>query len=197
MRCSVDTPPPTIAATESFRAVDTVDGVAVGAVAQPALRLASRPTPLSGFPAVSKTFDAHNPQSVPRARRFIGQLCDRWLISGELRDDALRIASEFASNAHLHGAGPQFDVAALLTSTIHGPMLHLEITNGGTPPAPERTEPGPLSENGRGFHIVTTLSMACGLEYDVSDSRTRAWAYLPVPDEVARTGQGPPCERLE
>ncbi|MGR7000724.1 ATP-binding protein [Yinghuangia aomiensis] len=177
VRCSVDTRPP--GSTGPFRT-----GVLTPPpVMCPLPGTVSRPSPASDYPVVCGSFDGTDAKSVREARRFVLWQCQEWDIEGDTQDDALRIASELASNAHQHSGSSQFDVCVMvaIATTYRASCLYLEVKDYGRWNDLEPAEWSPdVAETGRGWSIVQALASDSGAVH-VPGVGTTAWAYLPVP----------------
>jgi len=96
------------------------------------------------------------PASVSKARAFVANaLRDA---SGEVRDRAVLITSELATNAIIH-AHSSFTV----TTTVTADEARVSVTDtGGEVPQPRR--PDPSEAHGRGLLIMSTLADRWGIE---------------------------------
>ena len=108
------------------------------------------------------------PASVAKARAYVAAALAG--ATDELRERAVLITSELATNAVIHG-GTGFT----LSTTIADGELRVAITDsGGGTPLPR--QPGRTESTGRGLLIVTTLSERWGSE--TSRGRTTVWSSL-------------------
>lgn len=96
------------------------------------------------------------PASVTKARRFVAGMLDQ--ASDELRECAVLITSELASNAVSHGEG-----AFTVTARLSADELYVAVTDGGLAVPVPRT-PAPTEPHGRGLMIVASLADRWGVE---------------------------------
>jgi anti-sigma regulatory factor (Ser/Thr protein kinase) len=96
-----------------------------------------------------------------------------WLGGGPLADEAVLVASEFATNSVLHSASRHGGMFTLRTE-VDEDCLRIEVEDAGGP------WPGGVRDDGRphGFDVVTAIAGAgnWGIEGD-ADGRV-AWARL-------------------
>lgn len=109
-----------------------------------------------------------HPASVAQARAFVSSALGH--ASGDLRDRAVLITSELATNAVLH-AGTGFTV----TATITGDELRIAVTDGGGM-VPLQRRPGPTEQHGRGLLIADALADRWGV--DTRPDATTVWFTL-------------------
>ena len=108
------------------------------------------------------------PSSVSQARAFVAAALGE--ATDELRERAMLITSELATNAVVHG-GTGFTLSA----TIADGELRVAVTDeGGGTPLPR--QPGRTESTGRGLLIVMALSERWGTE--TSRGRTTVWFSL-------------------
>jgi anti-sigma regulatory factor (Ser/Thr protein kinase) len=109
-----------------------------------------------------------HPASAAKARAFVAGVLRQ--ASDELRDRAMLITSELATNAIVH-AGTAFTVTATLTED----EVHVAVTDGGgaipRPRDPARAEP-----HGRGLLIADALADRWGVE--TRPNATTVWFAL-------------------
>ncbi|MGW4725351.1 ATP-binding protein [Streptomyces sp. NPDC004291] len=108
------------------------------------------------------------------ARRFVGRLCERWHLSGDVRDAATLVVSELTANAAQHGRS---DMTVQLSLT--GDALRITVTDQGDPPI--RTRPGADSasdEHGRGLAIVEALASWVEVVQDERGRRVSASLHV-------------------
>jgi anti-anti-sigma factor len=108
--------------------------------------------------------------AVPRARRFVDEVCGQWGLA-ELRDDVRLIASELVTNAIRH-AGTMVELR--LEST---PELVVVAVADSSPSEPARLEPDPEAAGGRGLRLVEGFSDAWGANPRPSGGKV-VWASL-------------------
>jgi anti-sigma regulatory factor (Ser/Thr protein kinase) len=112
------------------------------------------------------------------AREFTGQTLRGWGLLA-LAEDAMVIVSELVSNALRHGSdGAAHDRVELIFWRRAGEVV-CAVTDPGAR-APVMAEPDPLSEAGRGLHVVEALSATWGWTR-LSDRRKAVWAALTMP----------------
>ena len=105
-----------------------------------------------------------------------------------LADDAAVIVSELVSNAIRHGTGgpnvngSAYDRIELILWRRSGQII-CAVTDPGTG-APALTNPDPLSEQGRGLHVVEALSATWGWTR-LADRRKAVWAAITAPEAEA------------
>ena len=123
---------------------------------------------------------AHEPAGAGVARRrLVTELTSRGL-PAPLLDDVALVVSELVGNAVRHGSPLPDGGGVLVTWELTGPVLHLEVCDGGSGPADvDAVQHAPLSaEGGRGLAIVATVATRWGtLE---RDGVTCVQAELPV-----------------
>jgi CheY-like chemotaxis protein/anti-sigma regulatory factor (Ser/Thr protein kinase) len=108
--------------------------------------------------------------SVPLARGFVGDLLEQWDL-GPLVDSAQLLASELVANAVVHVSGP-----CALELTHHDEVLNIAVADSGRG-MPDLQVLGPMSENGRGLHIISAFSTAWGVDH-LDDGGKLVWAEL-------------------
>ncbi|MEX0427116.1 ATP-binding protein [Nocardioides sp. DS6] len=111
-----------------------------------------------------------HPASVSKARAFVAHALDP--VPEELRDCAVLVTSELATNAitHAHSA---FTVSVTLTAE----HVHLAVTDeGGGMPRLRHT--GPTQAHGRGLLIVSSLADRWGV--DAQNATTSVWCTFAV-----------------
>ena len=109
-----------------------------------------------------------DPTSVSKARAFVADtLAD---VAQEVRERAVLITSELATNAINH-AGGDFTVTAALSSG----HIQLAVTDvGGGKPI--LCDPGPMDAHGRGLLILSSLADQWGV--DAEPASTTVWCML-------------------
>jgi anti-sigma regulatory factor (Ser/Thr protein kinase) len=117
-------------------------------------------------------------RSVPLARGFVGDLLSQWDLP-DLIPSVELLASELVANAVQHVAGP-----CALELTAYEGVLQIAVADAGDG-MPDLQELGPMSESGRGLHIVTAFSTAWGVDH-LDDGGKLVWAELaPLPAEAS------------
>lgn len=117
---------------------------------------------------VSELVLTHEPDAVPRARRF---LVDALAQHADLHDDAELIVAELVTNAVLHGAPP---VALRVRATSGG--VRIEVEDSGRQ-LPVRIEATGDAMTGRGLALVSQLSSAWGVEPTATGGKV-VWAEV-------------------
>ncbi|MCW2726298.1 MAG: hypothetical protein JWN35_3219 [Frankiales bacterium] len=145
--------------------------------------------------------------STPRdARRFVGELCDRWGL-GAVRDDLQLVLSELVTNAMLHARTP-----VTVTMCVTSRAVEIDVRDGDArvpvvrpfrtdllgdvdsltqrtrsvddadPRHPDLAvgEAGSIAA-GRGMQIVAGLSDRWGISSEPDDGK-QVWALMPLPD---------------
>jgi anti-sigma regulatory factor (Ser/Thr protein kinase) len=103
---------------------------------------------------------------------------------GHLSGDAELLASELVANAAEHGDGHPIGLA-LRRHAEPGeqPGITCEVTDT-SPAMPQRTEPGPDAERGRGLAIVEALAATSGVR--ASQAGKTSWFTLALTDRAHR-----------
>jgi anti-sigma regulatory factor (Ser/Thr protein kinase) len=100
--------------------------------------------------------------SARHARTAIRQALTAWHLD-HLAGDAELLASELVANAAEHGNGAPISLALRRHTEPGGqPGLTCEVTDT-SPAMPQRTDPGPDAERGRGLGIVVALAHSSGV----------------------------------
>jgi anti-sigma regulatory factor (Ser/Thr protein kinase) len=119
--------------------------------------------------------------SAQQARSAIRQALARWGMD-HLSGDAELLASELVANAAEHGDGTPISLALRRhAEPAEQPGITCEITDG-SPAMPQRTEPSPDSEHGRGLAIVNALARSSGVR--ASEAGKTSWFTLALTDRV-------------
>lgn len=110
-----------------------------------------------------------------RAPAVAREVVARWAIDAgvtSVADDLVLIVSELVTNAVRHGAPPvRVELCAdagRVTVTV----------SDGAPGAPERHDPGPVAEGGRGLLLVDVLAAEAGVRPQPPGKAV--WAELPL-----------------
>jgi anti-sigma regulatory factor (Ser/Thr protein kinase) len=121
--------------------------------------------------------------SARQARSAVRQALAGWGMN-HLSDDAELLASELVANAAEHGDGKPISLA-LRRHAEPGeqPGLTCEVTDS-SPAMPQRTEPGPDSERGRGLAIVNALARSSGVH--ATQAGKTSWFSLALTDRAHR-----------
>jgi anti-sigma regulatory factor (Ser/Thr protein kinase) len=121
--------------------------------------------------------------SARQARSAVRQALTGWGMD-HLTGDAELLASELVANAAEHGDGKPISLA-LHRHAEPGerPGITCEVTDG-SPAMPQRTEPGPGSERGRGLAIVEALARSSGVR--ATQAGKTSWFTLALTDRTHR-----------
>jgi anti-sigma regulatory factor (Ser/Thr protein kinase) len=121
--------------------------------------------------------------SAQQARLTVRQALAGWGMN-HLTGDAELLASELVANAAEHADGTPISLA-LRRHAEPGeqPGITCEITDG-SPAMPQRTEPAPDSERGRGLAIVEALARSSGVQ--ASEAGKTSWFTLALTDRAHR-----------
>lgn len=109
-----------------------------------------------------------DPASVSKARAFVADALSQ--VSEDVRDRAVLITSELATNAITHAASDFSVTAALRSGRIE---LAVTDTGGGTP---QVRDAGPMDPHGRGLLILSSLADRWGV--DAQAASTTVWCML-------------------
>ncbi|MEU8864039.1 ATP-binding protein [Streptomyces umbrinus] len=114
--------------------------------------------------------------SVKVARNTLGERLTAWRLPCELRDDAVLLVSELATNAVLHTASTRILCGAGLTADGSLRLeVHDEDRTGRLLP---RCDPGPDDENGRGLLLVQHIADTWGVDRSPLTGGHAVWATL-------------------
>ena len=120
----------------------------------------------------------HEPAAVSAARRGVRRELEAEHLPAPLLDDVEVVLSELMGNAVRH-ARPIAGGVLLVGWRIADDELTVRVTDGGSLKRVEPREQSPLSDSGRGLHIVERLVSAWGVTDHAGSLRT-VWAVLPV-----------------
>lgn len=121
----------------------------------------------------------HSAAAVGTARRRVRrELVDAGLVPSVL-DDVEVVVSELLGNAVRHARAIAGGVL-LLGWRIEDGEVTVRVTDGGSGRTVEPREAGPMSDSGRGLHIIETLASSWGVVEHAGGLRT-VWAALPLP----------------
>jgi anti-sigma regulatory factor (Ser/Thr protein kinase) len=124
--------------------------------------------------------------SARQARAAIRQALADWGMD-HLSDDAELLASELVANAAEHGDGTPISLALRRHLEPSGPPgITCEVTDT-SPTMPQRTEPGPDAERGRGLAIVDALAQSSGVR--ASHTGKTTWFSLALTDRTQRVAR--------
>jgi len=121
--------------------------------------------------------------SARQARSAVRQALAGWGMN-HFSDEAELLASELVANAAEHGDGKPISLA--LRRHAERPGITCEVTDG-SPAMPQRTEPGPDSERGRGLAIVEALARSSGVR--ASETGKTSWFTLALTDRAHRAAR--------
>jgi anti-sigma regulatory factor (Ser/Thr protein kinase) len=124
--------------------------------------------------------------SARQARSAVRQALAGWGMN-HLSGDAELLASELVANAAEHADGKPISLA-LRRHAEPGeqPGITCEVTDG-SPGLPQRTQPGPDSERGRGLAIVEALARSSGVR--ASQAGKTSWFTLALTDHAHRVAR--------
>ena len=121
--------------------------------------------------------------SARQARSAVRQALAGWGMD-HLSGDAELLASELVANAAEHGDGTPISLALRRhAEPCEQPGLTCEVTDS-SPAMPQRTEPGPDSERGRGLAIVNALARSSGVR--ATQAGKTSWFTLALTDRAHR-----------
>jgi anti-sigma regulatory factor (Ser/Thr protein kinase) len=124
--------------------------------------------------------------SARQARSAVRQALAGWGMN-HLTGDAELLASELVANAAEHGDGTPISLALRRhAEPAERPGITCEVTDA-SPAIPQRTEPGPDSERGRGLAIVNTLARSSGVR--ASEAGKTSWFTLALTDRAHRVAR--------
>ncbi len=119
--------------------------------------------------------------SARQARSVVRQALAGWGMN-HLSDDAELLASELVANAAEHADGKPISLALRRhAEPSEQPGITCEVTDT-SPAMPQRTEPGPDSERGRGLAIVDALAQSSGVRATQAGKTT--WFTLALTDRT-------------
>lgn len=122
----------------------------------------------------------HEAAAVSAARRRVRRELADEPLPEPLLDDVEVVLSELMGNAVRH-ARPIAGGVLLVGWRMADDELTIRVTDGGSGQRIEPREASPLSDSGRGLHIVERLVTAWGVTDHAGSLRT-VWAVLPVHD---------------
>jgi anti-sigma regulatory factor (Ser/Thr protein kinase) len=124
--------------------------------------------------------------SARQARAAIHQALADWGMD-HISEDAELLASELVANAAEHGDGKPISLALRRHAEPNEqPGITCEVTDT-TPAMPQRTEPGPDAERGRGLAIVDSLAQSSGVR--ASQVGKTTWFSLALTDRTQRVAR--------
>jgi anti-sigma regulatory factor (Ser/Thr protein kinase) len=124
--------------------------------------------------------------SARQARSAVRQALAAWGL-GHLSGDAELLASELVANAAEHGDGQPISLALRRhAGPGEPPGITCEITDT-SPALPQRADPGPDAERGRGLAIVEALAHTTGVRASRAGKTT--WFTLALTDRAHRVAR--------
>lgn len=117
------------------------------------------------------------PQSAADVRHRLTEQMRAAGLAPVVVDDALLVVSELVGNALRH-ARPRPDGSILVGWRLGGRGLTIEVTDGGSPSAPEVRTAQAWATSGRGLAIVQALTSTWGVRPGAPG--TTVWAELPT-----------------
>ena len=124
-----------------------------------------------------------DPTSARQARSAVRQALADWGMN-HLSGDAELLASELVANAAEHADGTPISLALRRHAEPSGqPGITCEVTDS-SPAMPQRAQPGPDSERGRGLAIVDALAQSSGVR--ASEAGKTSWFTLALTDRAHR-----------
>ena len=124
--------------------------------------------------------------SARQARSAVRQALTAWGMD-HLSGDAELLASELVANAAEHGDGKPISLALRRHTEPGGqPGVTCEVTDT-SPAMPQRVEPGPDAERGRGMAIVAALARSSGVR--TSQVGKTSWFTLALTDRALRAAR--------
>ncbi len=124
----------------------------------------------SGAVAAVRAF-AHDPASVPEARRYLRRTLQGWDIDDDTTETAALCLSELVTNAVTHaGAG------CALRVLLDRDVLTVSVRNAGHHDAAVGTHDDPWRVHGRGLQVVEALASRWGCDLGISS--TTVWFDL-------------------
>jgi anti-sigma regulatory factor (Ser/Thr protein kinase) len=121
--------------------------------------------------------------SARQARSAVRQALAAWGMD-RLSGDAELLASELVANAAEHGDGNPIGLALRRHGEPGGQRgITCEVTDT-SPALPQRTEPGPDAERGRGLAIIEALARSSGVR--ASQAGKTTWFTLALTDRAHR-----------
>jgi anti-sigma regulatory factor (Ser/Thr protein kinase) len=147
---------------------------------------AEEPNPRQATRADGSTLRTELPAdlaSARQARAAVRQALAAWGMD-RLSDDAELLASELVANAAEHGDDQPIGLALRRNAEPGGqPGITCEVTDT-SPALPQRMEPGPDAERGRGLAIVEALARSSGVR--ASQAGKTSWFTLALTDRAHR-----------
>jgi len=136
-----------------------------------------RPMTVQDFPATEQWSQQYpsGPRSVPRARRELRKMLERWGHGAEDIDRVLLVSSELATNAVRHGR--QRDCRFEVRVTTTGTDCLIEVSDASSVRLPRAVTAASDDESGRGLVLVAALTKDMGHHLRDPIGKT-VWARL-------------------
>jgi anti-sigma regulatory factor (Ser/Thr protein kinase)/CheY-like chemotaxis protein len=112
----------------------------------------------------------HQPRSVTMARQFVADLLPQWGLERVVPESEL-LVSELVANAVRHVPAP-----CAVELSHHADLLRIAVADSG-PGLPDLQALRPLSEGGRGLHLVSAFAAAWGVD-QLDEGGKLVWAEL-------------------
>lgn len=107
-------------------------------------------------------------------------------VRGDVIHDVALVVTELVGNAVRHGA-PLADATVHVTWDLRGPVVHVEVRDGGGPNSPKSSGPRADGEGGRGLGIVSVVSSRWGV--DQGGDGVVVWAELRTAADSRQRGR--------
>jgi serine/threonine-protein kinase RsbW len=130
-------------------------------------------------PIVFETSLPADVQWLPGVRQLAWDHLGQWGVDSDVIADAVLIADELFTNAVQHGSVSDQDEVAF-SLTLDGGETRISVTDTSRR-LPQRRQPVPDDENGRGLCLVEALAVRWGVEPAVDGKRIWAVLATPVP----------------
>lgn len=125
----------------------------------------------------------HVPASVPRTRRTIVDDLRGRDVPPDVVDEAEAVVSELLGNAVRHATALP-DGTVRVHWQVKGPVVEMDVTDGGGRTLPKPLQPSTYATGGRGLRIVRSLAHEWGV---LDDDRGRTvWVSLGGPSRRRR-----------
>lgn len=124
----------------------------------------------------------HASASAGEVRRQLGAELTGAGLPAAVAGDAALVLSELVGNA-VRYARPLAGGVLEVTWTVGPDCIRLQVSDGGGPSVPARTDAGPADVRGRGLTIVAAVASAWGVEVNRNGGGpvSTVWVELPVP----------------
>jgi anti-sigma regulatory factor (Ser/Thr protein kinase) len=124
----------------------------------------------------------HAPASAGEVRRQLDAELSGAGVPEAVIGDAALVLSELVGNA-VRYARPLAGGVLEVTWTVGPDCIRLQVSDGGGPSVPARTDAGPADVRGRGLTIVAAVASDWGVEVHRNGAGpvSTVWVELPVP----------------